>query len=1080
MNVFIISRCTKRARDESCRIIDQFAERMGDSAWQTQITLEGLNTLCRLLRKTARRNTAVACHWQKKSGQSELLWIVGNLRRFNEQGRAPTHRTTQVVPGQRSEHGWQSVESIALLAAIAGLFHDFGKAGNCFQQTLIGKSRYRFQPYRHEWISLRLFQAFVDGRSDVEWLSSLEHLSKKDEDAFIPRLKIDTLEHSDGSPLRALPPLAKTVAWLILSHHRLPRSLNSRPDLKYSDTWIDNQLNPDWNSLNHCSDVTWKSQDFKNVWSFPKGTPLRSKHWCEKARQIGKRVRNAVSLKDYGTPDNLFTQHMARMTLMLADHVYSSQPARSSWQDERYEVWANSDRNSGELKQKLDEHCVGVAHHALLLGRMLPLIRRSLPAIARHKIFRERVTESRYRWQNDAWDAACGLRERSVEHGFFGINMASTGCGKTFANARIMYALVNENEGCRFSVALGLRALTLQTGQALQAKLKLDEDDIAVMTGSAAVRELFALRQTPEDDNSSESASAFFAEHHYVHYDGSMSNGIVQQWLEKDEKLNRLVSAPLLITTIDHLISATEGTRGGRQIPAMLRLLTSDLVLDEPDDFDIADLHAMCRLVNWAGMLGARVLLSSATLPPALTEALFSAYRSGREVWQKNNGEPGRAVDICCAWFDEYKSQVANIADDNAYAQAHGAFAARRAMRLRDKEILRLGEVAVVQTASSEKQDVIAAVADEVHRQMLAMHQQHHEIHFLGKTVSLGLVRFANIDPLVAVARQLMAKPSTEDYCIHYCVYHGRHPLAVRSFIEKRLDRAFTRHSQPLWQLPEVKYAVESSPAHHHLFVVLATSVVEVGRDWDADWGIIEPSSMRSLIQFAGRIQRHRQTPPKSTNLVVLHKNINALLRRHPAYCKPGFENREHPFPVHDLRELLPQPALRQLNAIPRIVEDQADNVFSALEHRRLRAELLGSGDKKVLAAALWWNLPITWSGELQFRTPFRRGEPQTQFFITLREEDDEPHFTFLPEHGELKDSERFEPVGLQMAEGVQPWFTVDYVQVLTELAETRDMSLYDVSLRYGEIVVREGKEDAVEKWLYHPLLGVFRATIKS
>ncbi len=66
----------------------------------------------------------------------------------------------------------------------------------------------------------------------------------------------------------------------------------------------------------------------------------------------------------------------------------------------------------------------------------------------------------------------------------------------------------------------------------------------------------------------------------------------------------------------------------------MLRLLTSDLVLDEPDDFDIADLYAVCRLVNWAGMLGTRVLLSSATLPPDLIQALYAAYLAGRKVWQ--------------------------------------------------------------------------------------------------------------------------------------------------------------------------------------------------------------------------------------------------------------------------------------------------------------------------------------------------------------------------------------------------------------------------------------------------------------
>jgi len=83
MNVLIISRCTKRAREQSCQIIDQFAERTGDAAWQTTITMEGVDTLRKLLRKTARRNTAVACHWLKKNGQTELLWIVGNLRRFN-------------------------------------------------------------------------------------------------------------------------------------------------------------------------------------------------------------------------------------------------------------------------------------------------------------------------------------------------------------------------------------------------------------------------------------------------------------------------------------------------------------------------------------------------------------------------------------------------------------------------------------------------------------------------------------------------------------------------------------------------------------------------------------------------------------------------------------------------------------------------------------------------------------------------------------------------------------------------------------------------------------------------------------
>jgi CRISPR-associated endonuclease/helicase Cas3 len=300
---------------------------------------------------------------------------------------------------------------------------------------------------------------------------------------------------------------------------------------------------------------------------------MRSAIWREKARQIGKRARNAASLLHFGSLENSFTVHMARLSLMLADHFYSSQPPSVVWQQDNYDVWANSDRQTKQLKQKLDEHNTGVAHHALLLGRSLPQIRRSLPAMTRHKTFRERAKDARFHWQNQAWDVALALRDRSTEQGFFGVNMASTGCGKTFANARIMYALASEQEGCRFSVALGLRTLTLQTGQALQSRLGLDDDTLAVVTGSAAVRELFQQGRDDED-TSSASDEAFFASHHYVHYEGSTSNGVVQQWLAAEPALNRLVSAPVLVTTIDHLMPATEGVRGGRQIISISMIYT--------------------------------------------------------------------------------------------------------------------------------------------------------------------------------------------------------------------------------------------------------------------------------------------------------------------------------------------------------------------------------------------------------------------------------------------------------------------------------------------------------------------------
>lgn len=430
-------------------------------------------------------------------------------------------------------------------------------------------------------------------------------------------------------------------------------------------------------------------------------------------------------------------------------------------------------------------------------------------------------------------------------------------------------------------------------------------------------------------------------------------------------------------------------------------------------------------------------------------------------------------MNICCAWFDEYGAQSQDVADDAHFRRAHGDFVRQRIKRLPEQPRLRLGKLAAVEPQSSSKTDVVSALAQTLRQQMIALHGLHHSTHNAGKTVSFGLVRMANINPLVAVAQTLMALPSPDNYCIHYCVYHSQHPLAVRAAIEKRLDCAFTRHEpERIWQLPEVKQAL-ASQEKHHLFVVLGSPILETGRDLDADWGIIEPSSMRSLIQFAGRIQRHRQIVPDNENLVILERNVHALRGEKVAYCLPGFETGQHLLPHHDLHALIDEEGYRTLNAIPRIAEDVPGNALAALEHTRLRAALLEGGDKSDAVAALWWRLPLTWNGELQKRTSFRRASAQDSFFLKMEEEGDEPEFCLMQEDGVLKPAGRFRVQPLSMADGVKPWIAIDYAEVLQALADEKQMELGAVSRRYGEITLRAGKDD---KWLYHPMLGVFRA----
>lgn len=95
MMVLFVSQCQKKALGRTRRVLDAFANRIGDNTWQTVITEDGLIAVKTLLRKTATKNTAVACHWIRARSRSELVWIVGNRDKFNSQGIVPVNSTSK-------------------------------------------------------------------------------------------------------------------------------------------------------------------------------------------------------------------------------------------------------------------------------------------------------------------------------------------------------------------------------------------------------------------------------------------------------------------------------------------------------------------------------------------------------------------------------------------------------------------------------------------------------------------------------------------------------------------------------------------------------------------------------------------------------------------------------------------------------------------------------------------------------------------------------------------------------------------------------------------------------------------------
>ncbi len=893
MYVLLVSACEKRALPKTRKILDSYAIRIAERAWLTPITLEGLRGLHAALKQVATRQTAVACYRNDGSARMRLLWTVGAAEVFTPGGAFPIGETRGAPPATPV---W--LRATCQLARVGGYGHDFGKVAELFLDKL-ARSREQKRPLsdmvRHEWLSARLQQGLHAGSDvDAAWRAMVAKPKQIPPTSFM-NVGVNS---------------AKTAAeYLVMTHHRLPR-LKVTPGVA--------QLPGTDNHVRKPSHPAYRRDDALRKELVPVDATLST---------AVPRYLNALERLERVAPDKSAAfWHVAalraRAALVYADHAVSAELREPSPQRDR--AYANLAGRYGDFNQPLDGHLKSVGDAAAEYAYKMAMTR--FPALSQEACdtILQPSGPGRFAWQDTATMELMALRERDAAPVLV-LNLAGTGSGKTRMNAKAACALGIPGQ-VRFATALNLKSLTLQTGEAFRNQLEIGGHELSTLIGDRVALRLFEQYSgsANTDGNPEE-----------LEFEATNTAFTLPDWLsprvEKKPALKAILGAPVLVSTIDFLIAAGDPTCQAHHADALLRLMHSDLVLDEIDSYDPKALFAVCRLIQIAAIFGRNVICSSATLAPPVADLVYRAFASGIRLRAEFEGTETRFYGVL---LNEHVnpeitplSATAPIPFEQRYLEyVLKVLPQLGSQRYRIPTLIRIRERSVPAW--------LDAVAEGVEQ----MHANHSwDFAGSGKYLSLGLVRVANIRTAILVARHLAARyPHAR-----VATYHANDLMIQRLLKERRLDRLLNRHNgnAHIEADPEIR-AIMAAATGDVPFILVATPAEEIGRDHDFDWGVIEPSSTQSITQTAGRVNRHRLVLVDTPNIALLQFNFNWAIGKSTVFHRPGLEYEMaqgvSSHPEHDLEQLIDFDAATTLDASLRF----GDHAFARYDDTSIRRQL--------------------------------------------------------------------------------------------------------------------------------------------
>lgn len=901
MHVIFTSSCKGKALQRTRKILDRYARRVGPTSWATPITQEALTEVHRLLRKTATKNTAVACHLNKGMRSLELKFIVGNKSVFSDNGAYPV-RTGKKPPRKLSAYA----KLVTACADLAGFFHDVGKATKHFQDKLSSPLLEK-DPLRHELISTAVLDELLKGSSFSEAWKRLG--SSYNYEPLVRQL----YGFKDRNAMSEIDSVEKVLQLLVLTHHKIKNTKVADAKLEAVDTYKQKD--------------SAKKAELKHPFS-----PEFNRTLVKKLATLRKiQQREAHRSKDSW----LKVFHDARTALILADHEVS---ARIFKENTKAKLYANTrldaDNGCSTLNQPLEYHLAQVSQMAAQYAKNIA--EHTIPGLPSSYVENTltQTSSAKFKWQDEAV-AFLKAEPRSTPALVF--NLAGTGAGKTFMNVKALLAL---NPRDAISVALNLRTLTLQTASALQSLLGVDASQLACVMGDRATAEWqkHLKKQVRDDDENGDDVEVVV----------NSTDFDTEPWAEtlihRFKYAPPLLAAPILVSTTDYLVEASALPRQARHALSLLRVSKSSLVLDEVDSYDAKAMVSVIRLIFIAGMYRKNVVLSSATLSPPIATLARDAYMAGLACTEEETVPPKVYIVSDKIAPRAFELSEFTASDYSDYASSMFAI---------PSQTTKLSRIIPLDQEKISGPELESKLALSLWEECLSFHAEHHVVDPVsGKRVSLGLIRVANIStaiPLSIALTKLIGKKGG------VCCYHSRHFALARFVMEKELDKVLTRKTgNPVLEHPNVREILQQTDASDIYLVVVATPVEEVGRDHDFDYALIEPSSAQSIIQTAGRVNRHRQVLVDTPNIGIWQYPVSLLRDQKRSentkfFCNPGLEeDSESSYPSHDMLDLWPT-SETQVTAAPCLTLDTGNGL--AVADRKTLEHYLGEDSVNRVAA---------------------------------------------------------------------------------------------------------------------------------